>query len=182
MRLRWLSRLLGLVLIVGAAAVAATQIEIHDSAATASCGSIIDVASGSVGWRDWLAADLAVGSDDQLPRTEHCPGAANRRLAVTIGLATLGLVALAWSRPRPGVERKQTQLLGRVLVGAGTLGTAAGLIGLALVLANERATLFLYIGRPVVALLGLVALLPVLALVVVGRALDLLDRRTFEET
>ena len=56
----------------------------------------------------------------------------------------------------------------------GALLTAAGLAGLALLVADPGAPLFYYVSRPVVVLAGLLLLLPATLLIVLGRAASMM--------
>jgi hypothetical protein len=64
--------------------------------------------------------------------------------------------------------------LGRGLTILGSLLTVGGLIGLALLVADPESTLFLYVGRPVVVLAGLLLVLPAILLIALGRTAILL--------
>ncbi len=56
----------------------------------------------------------------------------------------------------------------------GVLLTAGGLAGIALLVADPNALLFLYVSRPVVVLAGLLLILPATLLIVLGRGAGLL--------
>jgi len=65
-------------------------------------------------------------------------------------------------------------VLGTAVTVLGGLLTAAGLAGLALLTADPRAPLFLYVSRPVVVLAGLLLVLPAVLLIVLGRGISVL--------
>ena len=76
---------------------------------------------------------------------------------------------------RPGPARR-LRLLGTAVTILGGLLTAAGLAAIALLVADPRAPLFLYVSRPVVVLAGLLLLLPAILLIVLGRAAGMMAR------
>ena len=149
-----------------------------------ACGSAWDVVAGRAGWPQWQAADLsdpAAGRGGRLDRTLRCPGAVNGRIVSSGGLA-LGAVALVSAgefaalrsarragSAGPGPARR-LRLVGTAVTVLGALLTAAGLAGIALLAADPRAPLFLYVSRPVVVLAGLLLILPAILLIVLGRA------------
>jgi peptidoglycan/LPS O-acetylase OafA/YrhL len=59
------------------------------------------------------------------------------------------------------------------LVGAGL--TLAGVVGIVLLVADADSTLFLYTDRAVVAVVGLIVLVPAIVLIALGRALVLIS-------
>jgi hypothetical protein len=59
------------------------------------------------------------------------------------------------------------------VTGAGAALVGAGLVALGVLLANPRATLFVYVDRWVVAVAGLLVLVPAIALAAGGRALTI---------
>ena len=108
------------------------------------------------------------GVRSSLLRTTRGPDAVNRQLAIVVVLGAAGLAgAAALRRPRPqpadsslgaGLVR-----LGRATsIVAAALGLA-GLAGIVILIADADSTLFLYTDRVVVAVIGLVVLVPTLA-------------------
>ncbi len=63
--------------------------------------------------------------------------------------------------------------LGRATSLAGGILTVAGVIAVILLVADADSTLFLYTDRLVVAVVGLIVLIPTMALFVIGRVLAL---------
>ena len=160
--------------------VAGTSVE-----TTRTCGSAFDGVADRSGWEVWWARDLDEPDEEvraALVRTQQCPDAINRRivLAAVLGTAAGSAVACAmWLR------RRRTPLatddvagriarLGRITSYVGIGLTVAGSGAVVLLLADAESTLFLYTDRSVVAVAGLIALVPAVALVVMGRALALL--------
>ena len=150
-----------------------------------ACGSAWDVVAGRAGWPQWWAADLSDPGGGALARTLRCPDAVNARIVTSGGLA-LGAVALVSAgelaalrrarrvRPaRAGLTRR-LRLLGTAVTVLGSLLTAAGLAGIALLVADPGAPLFLYVSRGVVVLAGLLLLLPAILLIVLGRGTSLM--------
>jgi hypothetical protein len=150
---------------------------------TRTCGSVFDSMADRSGWETWWALDV----DDPdgsvrsaLLRTDNCPGAINRQLGITIALAAAGTALSATRRHRRirtlSHRRSiggQFSRLGRntSIVAAG-LGLA-GIAGIIVLIADADSTLFLYTDRVVVAVIGLVVLVPTLALYAIGRVLML---------
>jgi hypothetical protein len=160
------------------------QVSIPGAGTPRACGSAWDVVAGRAGWPQWWAADLsdpAAGRGGRLDRTLRCPGAVNARVVTSGGLA-LGAVAVVSagefaalrSARRAGSAglgpARRLKLLGTAVTILGGLLTAAGLAGIALLVADPRAPLFFYVSRPVVVLAGLLLLLPAILLIVLGRA------------
>ena len=181
---RWTGWSAGCILLVVSGLVLLLQVSVPGAGTPPrACGSAWDVVAGRAGWPQWWATDLsdpAVGRDGQPVRTLRCPAAVNARV-VTSGALALGAVALASAgefaaqrsarrvRPTvPGLARR-LRLLGTAVTILGALLTAAGLAGIALLVADPRAPLFLYVSRPVVVLAGLLLLLPAILLIVLGR-------------
>jgi hypothetical protein len=181
-----------IVLTVAAAVVVAAQVEVtvevteREGGVTRTCGSVFDSIADRSGWETWWARDLdevdpAVRA--ALVRTSACPGAINLRLAAgatLVGIAAMLAVvlpALTDRRPRArvgsGVEARLGRL-GRVTSYVGAALTVAGLAALVLLVADADSTLFLYADRLVVGVVGLIVLVPTVALVVIGRALTIL--------
>ena len=125
-----------------------------------------------------------------LLRTNDCVGAVNAHIVVstvlTLGaLAAFAINAVMGSRRLPRVARsgpaRRLHVLGTVVTLVGGLLTVAGLFGIALLTADPDATLFLYVSRPTVVLLGLLLLLPAVLLVVLGRGASLLAEQLGHE-
>lgn len=144
--------------------------------------------SGRARWPQWWAADLsdpAEGHHGHLVRTLRCPGAVNGRIVTSGGLA-VGAVALvsagefvALRRARPGRSAwpgpaRRLRGLGTAVTVLGGLLTAGGLAGIALLAADPRAPLFLYVSRPAVVLAGLLLILPAVLLIVLGRGISVM--------
>jgi len=189
---RWAARTAGAVLLILAGWALLLQVEVHAAGAPSRpCGSGWDVIAGRVGWPEWWAQDLsdpAAGPGGPLVRTLHCPRAVNHRLVVADGFAVVAVAVvsagelLGWREERrmgPGRPSSATRLraVGVAMTALGGLLTVAGLVGIVLLVANPRSTLFLYVDRPVVALVGLLLLLPAIVLIAVGRATDLVGRQ-----
>ena len=184
--------LVGVGLVAAALAVTASQVEVTDGDldVTRACGSVFDGLADRSGWETWWAGDLDEPDDSvrsALVRTTHCPGAVNQGIVVAGLLGAVGVAAIVvatWRRVR-GHERRLTDdaEVGRRLtrlglvtsyVGAGL--TVAGLVGIVLLLADADSTLFLYTDRAVVGVVGLVVLVPAIALFAMGRALAIAAR------
>jgi hypothetical protein len=180
---RWVCWGTGVVLLVLSCAVLMLQVSVHAGGTqSASCGSAWDTVAGRTGWQQWWAADLsgvAEGHGHQLVRTLHCPGEVNATIAASSGLA-LGAVAVViagevvarrsarWARRAWPAQAKRLRLLATLVMTAGGLLTAGGLAGLALLAADPSSTIFLYISRPVVVLVGLLLILPAVLLIALG--------------
>jgi hypothetical protein len=150
-----------------------------------TCGTVFDTLVDRSGWEDWWALDLDDPDEtvrSKLVRTEHCPGSINQRLAVAVGLGGLGLIlgGLMRNRPAPRIAGgpqsigHQLYRVGRATSIAGAALGIAGLVGIIVLTADADSTLFLYTDRIVVAVIGLVVLVPTLALFAIGRALMVL--------
>jgi hypothetical protein len=181
---RWVGRSIGAVLLAIAAALLLITVETSAGGRRLSCGSGWDVLAGRSGWRAWWAQDLAdPATGDRLARTANCPDAVNTHIVLAAVLAAAALLAIGAgefadrrraaqsSRPGPG---RRLHRLGTAVTALGGALTAAGLAGIALLVANPDATLFLYVGRPVVVLVGLLLLLPAVLLIVLGRGATVL--------
>ena len=188
---RWAGWSAGIVLLIVSGLVLLLQVSVPGAGTPPrACGSAWDVVAGRAGWPQWQAADLsdpAAARDGRLVRTLRCPGAVNARIVTSGGLA-LGAVALvsagefAALRPArragsagPGPARR-LRLLGTAVTILGGLLTAAGLAAIALLVADPRGPLFVYVSRPVVVLAGLLLLLPAILLMVLGRAASVMAR------
>lgn len=184
--------LVGVGMILAALAVTASQIEVTDDDidVTRACGSVFDGIADRSGWEVWWAHDLDEPDDavrSALVRTTHCPGAVNDGILLAAVLGALGVAALTvavWRRPRRGSTAPPTAVGGRLVrlgrvtsfVGAGL--TVVGAVAIVVLLADADSTLFLYTDRVVVAAVGLIVLVPAIALFAMGRALVLVGRGT----
>jgi hypothetical protein len=188
---RWAGWSAGIALLIVCGLVLLLQVSVPGAGTPPrACGSAWDVVAGRAGWPQWQAADLsdpAAARSGGLDRTLRCPGAVNARTVTSGGLA-LGAVALVAAgelaalrsarragSPGPGPPRR-LRLLGPAVTILGGLLTAAGLAAIALLVADPRAPLFLYVSRPVVVLAGLLLLLPAILLIVLGRAASMMAR------
>lgn len=179
-----------LVLAVLSLAVLAVQVDVTDSGvgATRACGSAFDGLVDRAGWETWWAGDLDEPDDEirsALVRTTRCPDAVNARIVTAAALAAVSvLVALAAAarhqhdvRRDPlawGGARTRLARLGRMTTVGGTVLTVAGVVAVVVLVADADSTLFLYTDRFVVAVVGLVVLVPTVALVVIGRVVTIL--------
>ena len=175
-----------------AGAVLLVQIEVTDSdvAATRSCGSVFDSVVDRSGWEQWWVHDLDEPDEvrSALVRTTRCPEAVNRRVAIAavLGVTGVGLGAVAMARRRSDrsadtavspVGRRLVRI-GRLTAALGGALTALGIIAVVVLVADADSTLFLYTDRLVVAVVGLIVLVPTIALFVIGRVLVLLGEST----
>ena len=162
-----------------------------DAGATRNCGSAFDSAVDRSGWEQWWAQDLAepdTAVRSELLRTTECPGAVNRQLAIVVIAGALGvsmLIVAGLRRRRDAAPRtppggSALGRLGLVTTVVGTVLTAGGVVAIVVLVADAESTLFLYVDRGVVALVGLIVLVPTLALVVIGRAVTLVARHLGE--
>ncbi|MEL6890202.1 MAG: hypothetical protein AAFP84_01295 [Actinomycetota bacterium] len=172
-------------LLAGASVLLTTNVEVsNDAVGTRSCGSAVDSLVDRSGWEVWWARDLDepdVTRRAELLRTTRCPDAVDRRLAVSglllaaaCSLLVVRGVRRQADRPRHAVHgRQRLDRLGRATratgVGLGLAGVAATLM----LVADAEATLFLYVDRVVVLVVGLIVIVPTLALVAIGHALTL---------
>ena len=176
-------RAIGVVLVLVAGTVLLLQVRVDSSRISASCGAPFDVISGRANWQQWFSEDLAdprIGADSPLVRTEACPTAVNRRTtiagmlgATAVVLATVGTLFAARDRRR----RPQSiplRTLGAWVASVGAALTMAGVISLIVLLANPDAALFQYVDRWVIAIVGMLVLIPAIALAASGRALMLI--------
>ncbi|MGE5288220.1 MAG: hypothetical protein ACM3ML_13685 [Micromonosporaceae bacterium] len=181
---RWACWTAGAALLVLAVVVLMLQVQVHGAGTPSrSCGSAWDVVAGRMAWPQWWSGDLADtagGRDVQLVRTVRCPGAVNRRILVSGGLAlaAVGVVAagelaarrsMRSARPASTGLARRLRTLAAILTVLGGLLTAGGLAGIALLVADPSSPLFWYVSRPVVVLAGLLLLLPAILLVAIGR-------------
>lgn len=188
-RLRWL-RITAAVVALAAVCAAATtlvaQIDVaSESVGSRACGSAFDGIVDREGWQTWWAGDLDEPDDSArsaLVRTTLCPDAVNNRIRIAGVFGGVALLAavLTWALhpERSDVEsrdggRARLRRLGAASTAAGALLTGAGLIGVIVLVADRESTLFLYTDRLVVGIVGLVVLIPPMALIVIGRALSI---------
>ena len=180
----------GVGMVVAALAVAASQIEVTDAevGVTRVCGSVFDGVADRSGWETWWTHDLDEPDDvvrSALVRTSRCPGAVNNRIVLAAILGAAGsatLIVAAWRRARRESAAATSEVGGRLVrlgqvtsfVGAGL--TVLGVAGIVLLLADSDSTLFLYTDRTVVAVVGLIVLVPAIALIAMGRAVALFGR------
>ena len=175
-------------MIVLLAAVLLVQIEVTDAevAATRSCGSVFDSVVDRSGWEQWWTQDLDEPDEvrSALVRTNRCPGAVNQRVAIAAVLAitgaVLGAVAMARRKadrsadtPASSIGRRVVRI-GRLTSALGGALTTVGIIAIVILVADADSTLFLYTDRLVVAVVGLIVLIPTITLFVIGRVLVLL--------
>jgi hypothetical protein len=179
---RWVCWGAGIALVVLSGMCFMLQVSAHaDGTLSASCGSAWDTVAGRTGWQQWWAADLSGAGEGnrQMVRTLRCPGEVNARIAASSGLV-LGAVAVVmtgevvarrsarWARRAWPARVRRLRLLATAVMTVGILLTAGGLAGLALLAADPRATIFLYVSRPVVVLAGLLLILPAILLIALG--------------
>jgi hypothetical protein len=183
--------LLATVLLLGAIVVLQTQVRVGAGDPDGrACGSALDALTGRSGWERWWSADLdelPAGQASSLTRTELCPRAINNYLWVSSllvagGLSALGLVAWERARARGRGGSLSIRRLGTAIVTTGVLLTVGGAVALVVLVADPSSTLFIYVDRLVVALIGLIVLVPALALIGIGRAIMLVGERIPEET
>lgn len=169
-------------------AVLLVQIEVTDAevAATRSCGSVFDSVVDRSGWEQWWAYDLDEPDEvrSALVRTTRCPEAVNQRVGIAAVLGITAVIAGAVAIVRRTADRSADTAaspIGRRVVGIGRLTSAlggalttVGLIAIVILVADADSTLFLYTDRLVVAVVGLIVLIPTITLFVIGRVLALL--------
>lgn len=175
-------RAIGMVLVLAAGTVLLLQVRVDSSGISASCGTPFDVISGRANWQQWFSEDLTdprIRADTPLVRTETCPTAVNRRTAIAgmlgataVVLATAAALLAARDRRR-ATQRIPLRTLGAWVACVGSALTMAGAISLIVLLANPDAALFLYVDRWVIAIIGMLVLIPAVTLAASGRALML---------
>ena len=173
--------------------VLAMQVEVSDAdvGATRACGSALDGLVDRSGWETWWASDLDEPDDrirSALVRTTKCPDAVNARIAGAsiAGAASmlLALVVVGRHRSRrrdasaPERPRERLDRLGRATTLVGAVLTVAGVLAVVLLVADADSTLFLYTDRFVVAVVGLIVLVPTVALIAIGRVVTVLAEAT----
>ena len=174
------------VILAGAALLVQIEVTDADTAATRSCGSVFDSVADRSGWERWWARDLDEPDEVRaaLVRTTRCPEAVNQRIAIAgvLGATAVVLGAVAITRKRSDrsgdtalspVGRRLVRI-GRLTAALGGALTALGIIAVVVLVADADSTLFLYTDRLVVAVVGLIVLVPTIALFVIGRVLVLL--------
>lgn len=180
-------RVAAVVALLVAVALALTQVEVSDPELESArvCGSAFDVMTDRVDWQDWWARDLDEPRDaarEALPRTRQCPDALNTRtvwVVVLGGLGIAGLVATGFRRRLGGPDRPrpaELRRLGTITLATGMALSAAGIAAIIVLTADAESTLFLYVDRLVVGLIGLIVLVPAAAIMVLGQALRILGR------
>ena len=187
---RVLGYVVGAALLLIAAITFLAQVQVSDEAGMSrSCGSALDVAVGRVGWPEWWSQDLSdpdLAGPDVLLRTEECPDAVNQQQVVAGIFAFGAVLAVAVTElltARLGERHHQADHgptlsgLGTAVAGLGLVLLLAGLAGIVLLVADPDDTLFLFVSRPTVALIGLVLLLPAVVLVITGQVLRLTGKR-----
>ena len=181
---------IGVVLMLAAGTVLMLQVRVHASGISASCGAPFDVISGRANWQQWFSTDLTdprISAARPLVRTEACPTAVNRRTTIAgilaaTGLALVTAAALLVARDRRRRTRPiPLRALGAWVTGVGAALTVAGFIGLVVLLANPDAALFLYVDRWVIAIIGMLVLIPTIAVAASGRALMLVADMRVED-
>ena len=180
------------------AVVAQVTVTSDVESATRTCGSAFDALTDRSGWEVWWARDLDEPDDSirsALIRTDLCPGAVNRRIVVAALLGAVGVVSLLFARFRDrrdgkvvGADRPRAtglDRLGRAVSWVAAMLLIGGVIAIIGLVADADSTLFLYVDRLVVGIVGLIVLLPAIALLAIGRALVLVDaeleRRAHDE-
>jgi hypothetical protein len=179
---RWATRSLGAVLVVVSAAALLVTVSIRPAGGrAASCGSGWDVVAGRSGWQQWWAQDLADEQGGPLVRTARCPDAVNGHIVLAAALLIAAVLVIAAGEfaersraPRTAGPSRRLRRLGTATAALGSALTVAGLTAVALLTADPDASLFLYVSRPVVVLLGVLLLLPAVLLIVLGRGTRLL--------
>jgi hypothetical protein len=108
----------------------------------------------------------------------------NQRLGIAVALLIVGLAlaAVTLERRRAGrsvapaaspTGRRVTRI-GRLTSLLGGALTLLGVVAIAVLIADSDSTLFLYTDRLVVAVVGLIVLIPTITLFIIGRVLVLL--------
>jgi uncharacterized membrane protein len=175
-------------MIVLLGAVLLVQIDVTDAevAATRGCGSVFDSVVDRSGWELWWARDLDEPDEvrSALVRTTRCPDAVNQRVAIAAALGitalVLGAVAMARRRtdrsadPSASPIGRRVVRIGRLTSALGGALTALGIVAIVILVADADSTLFLYTDRLVVAVVGLIVLIPTITLFVIGRVFVLL--------
>lgn len=199
-RRAWISLAVAALAMVGSVGIVVAQVTVTSDveSVTRTCGSAFDAVTDRSGWEVWWSRDLDEADESirsALIRTDLCPAAVNRRIVLTTLLGALGVVAVLSTRFRlrsgrevVGVDRPRPGGLGRL--GRSVSWVAAmlligGVVAIIVLVADADSTLFLYVDRLVVGMVGLIVLLPAIALFAIGRALVVvgaeLERRSHDE-
>lgn len=186
-RIRAATAIAAALMLVLLGAVLVVQIEVTDAEvdATRSCGSVFDSVADRSGWQQWWAQDLDESDAIRpaLVRTTRCPDAVNQQvaIAVVLGMAAVAAGAVSMVRRRTGRSTDTTASpmariarTGRLTSVLGGALTTLGVIAVVVLVADADSTLFLYTDRLVVAVVGLIVLIPTITLFVLGRVLVLL--------
>lgn len=194
----WASALVAGLALVGSVTILFLQATVTNDVdtATRTCGSAFDTFADRSGWDVWWARDLDEPDSSlrtALIRTNLCPSAINQRIVLASILGAFGVLsailarrAAIGGRDRPPgtsvvgradrVAAGQIARLGRATSWSGALLSIAGAGAVVLLVADADSTLFLYVDRFVVVIVGLIVLMPTMALFVIGRSLVLLAR------
>lgn len=184
-RIRSAAAIAATLMIVLAGAVVLVQIEVTGAGATRGCGSVVDSVVDRSGWEQWWAGDLDEPDEIRaaLVRTSLCPDAVNQRLGIAAALVIIGLalavVALERGRagrsiaPAASATGRRVTRIGRLTSVLGGALTLLGVVAIAVLIADSDSTLLLYTDRLVVAVVGLIVLIPTITLFVIGRVLVL---------
>ena len=170
------------------AAVLTTQVEVADPVidVTRTCGSAFDGVVDRSGWEIWWARDLDEpdpAARSALIRTSRCPDAVNGRIVVAGVFGVLAILSSLTAIVAAGRRRRtlvagdvsgRILRLGRQISWLGAVLTLAGAAAVVFMVADADSTLFLYTDRLVVGIVGLIVLVPTVALFVIGRALIIL--------
>ncbi|MFW2381646.1 MAG: hypothetical protein ACN4GZ_07805 [Acidimicrobiales bacterium] len=181
--MRRLARVISICAVASSLFLLFSSVEVsHQDGQQRNCGSVFDSLVDRSGWEQWWALDLD-DPDERvrtgLLRTTQCPTAVNRQLGVALGLGALAALPGALHRTPRGATANarsagsQLTRLGRTTSIAGAVLLTAGVVSIIVLTADADSTLFLYTDRIVVAVIGLVVLVPTLALFAIGRVLML---------
>jgi len=195
-RAAWVPSAVAALALVGSVTTLVVQVTVSNDveAASRTCGSAFDAIVDRSGWEIWWARDLDEPDESvraALIRTDLCPAAINQRIALASVLGVLGVVSAMFARLRMTGGRPTSRAghlsadqivrLGRATTWIGAALSIAGVVAIVVLVADADSTLFLYVDRLVVGVVGLIVLIPTIALFVIGRALVLvgthLERR-----
>lgn len=195
-RAAWAPSAVAALALVGSVTTLVVQVTVSNDveAASRTCGSAFDAIVDRSGWEIWWARDLDDPDESvraALVRTNRCPTAINQRIVLASVLGALGVVAAMFGRFRMTGGRPTSRAgrlpadqivrLGRATTWIGAALSVAGVVAIVVLVADADSTLFLYVDRLVVGVVGLIVLIPTIALFVIGRALVLvgssLERR-----
>lgn len=187
-RAGWLPTSAAALALVGSVTILVVQVTVTNDAEAASrtCGSAFDAITDRSGWETWWARDLDEPDESvraALIRTDLCPAAINQRIVLASVVGALGILLATLARLRATggrtthradrVAGDQFVRLGRATSWTGAVLSIAGVVAIVALVADADSTLFLYVDRPVVGVVGLIVLMPTIALFVIGRALVL---------